>query len=209
MEAVVIVALVLIVVAVAAYLFVAYQQKNRTQSLRTKFGPEYDRTVEERGDRKRGEKDLMARSDRRSKLEIRPLDSEARERYAASWRDTQATFVDDPKRAIREADALIILVMRDRGYPVDDFEQRTADVSVDHPKVVENYRAAHTVSEANERGEATTEELRHAMVHYRELFKELLDVEDITHGLDEDREHAHDDRPREIDLTEERTRRTG
>jgi hypothetical protein len=206
METVVIVAIVLIVAAIGLYVFMSWRQKRRTESLRGQFGPEYDRALGDKGDRKSAESDLMARSDRRSKLEIRPLDPAARDRYLESWRDTQANFVDDPGRAIREADALIILVMRDRGYPIDDFEQRSADVSVDHPTVVENYRAAHAVSQANDRSEATTEDLRQAMVHYRELFRDLLETDDRVVGDHDERQPSQ--RTDVVDAGDHTVRRT-
>src|ERR687884_55880 len=117
---------------------------------------------------------LRARQKRRDELDVKPLDPAARERYAEEWQATQARFVDDPGGAITEADVLIQRVMRERGYPVEDFEQRAADVSVDHPDVVNNYRAAHGISIAHERERATTEDLRVAMQHYRSLFDELL-----------------------------------
>ena len=190
-----IVVLVLAVVAVAAvWAYYAYG-KRRSESLRGHFGPEYERTVAESGDRRGAERELIARKEHRARLDIRPLESAARRNYQASWTDTQTKFVDAPGQAIREADALIILVMRDRGYPVDGFEQRSADISVDHPGVVENYRAAHAVSMANERGETTTEDLRRAFVHYRHLFEELLELPD--------------ERSDHIDVTEREARARG
>jgi hypothetical protein len=125
--------------------------------------------------RRRAESELAERERRREYLEIVPLEPAARERYAEAWRDTQARFVDSPEQAIREADHLVTEVMRERGYPMEDFDQRAADVSVDHPNVTENYRAAHATSLANDQGEASTEDLRQAMVHYRALFVELLE----------------------------------
>src|SRR5918911_956822 len=118
---------------------------------------------------------LLERQKRRDELDVKPLDPAARERYAEEWQATQARFVDDPGGAITEADVLIQRVMRERGYPVEDFEQRAADVSVDHPEVVNNYRAAHGISIAHQREKASTEDLRVAMVHYRSLFDELLE----------------------------------
>jgi hypothetical protein len=198
---------VLVVVAAAVYAFFEYR-KRQTASLRGHFGPEYERAVSESGDQRGAERDLRARKEHRARLDIRPLDRSARENYQASWTDTQTKFVDAPGQAIREADALIILVMRDRGYPVDDFEQRSADISVDHPFVVENYRAAHAVSRANERGEATTEDLRRAMVHYRQLFEELLEVPSEAPGaVSMSERRARSDQT--VDLRESETRRTG
>jgi len=198
MDTWVILLIVLLVVAAAAvYAWFEYR-KRRTASLRGTFGPEYDRTVADSGGQRDAEKELRSRQEHRARLDIRPLDPAARRNYQASWTDTQAKFVDSPGQAIREADALIVLVMRDRGYPVDDFEQRAADISVDHPTVVENYRAAHAVSTANERGEATTEDLRRAMVHYRGLFNELLEVpEDAPGSVDVQADETGDLRERQ------------
>jgi hypothetical protein len=160
------------VVLAGLLLRTAYRQRERKR-LQSTFGPEYERAVSTTG-RRQAESELAARERRRAHLEIRPLDPAARQRYAEGWRDTQARFVDSPEQAIREADHLVIEVMRARGYPMEDFDQRAADVSVDHPNVVENYRAAHSTSLANEEGAASTEDLRQAMVHYRALFVELL-----------------------------------
>ncbi len=146
----------------------------RRRGLQERFGPEYDRTVESSGDRRAAERDLREREERHEELDIRELTPAARDRYFDEWRVVQTRFVDSPGDAVTEADTLVQQVMRDRGYPVDDFETRAEAVSVDHPHVVENYRAAHTVWAANERGEATTEDLRQSLVHYRSLFEELL-----------------------------------
>ena len=159
--------------ALAAIGWVAWS-KRRSGALRERFGPEYERTVSQVGDRRRAESELDARRKRRQQLDIRPLSAASRQRYASEWHDAQARFVDDPSVAVREADALVIGVMRERGYPMENFDQRTADVSVDHPNVVQNYRAAHGISMANDQGRASTEDLRQAMVHYRSLFDELL-----------------------------------
>jgi hypothetical protein len=168
------VAILVVVILLALLAFFAGRQR-RSRKLQDKFGPEYDRTVEQAGDRRAAEADLLERADRRAELNIVPLEPEARDRYIEAWRSTQAQFVDEPAQATREADRLITSVMRDRGYPVDDFEQRAADVSVDHPQVVDDYRAAHAIAAANDRSEASTEDLRQALVHYRSLFEELLE----------------------------------
>jgi hypothetical protein len=162
------------VVVVAAVVWSALRTR-RTKTLREGFGPEYDRTVADAPSKREAEAELEGRQKRREQLDIQPLSPGARDRYADQWQTTQARFVDDPAEAIGDADALIQQVMRDRGYPVTDFDQRAADVSVDHPEVVNNYRAAHGISVANTRGKATTEDLRQAMVHYRALFAELLE----------------------------------
>jgi len=169
---IVIVAVVLIALVVGALVLA---RQRRSQQLQEGFGPEYERTVSERGDRKEAEAELLERRKRHDRFEIRELDAAARDRYADRWRSAQRRFVDQPGPAVGEADALVMEVMRDRGYPVaDEFEQRAADVSVDHPEVVEHYRAAHEISGRATTGEASTEDLRQAMVHFRSLFVELL-----------------------------------
>jgi hypothetical protein len=168
---VIIVAAVLVVAAIVA---AAAARKRRTSQLREGFGPEYDRTVDSAGGRRDAERELQERRERREALDIRDLSPAARDRHLESWRVLQARFVDDPGSSVREADRLVQDVMRERGYPIHNFEQRAADVSVDHPHVVEHYRAAHRIWAANERGEATTEDLRQSVVHYRALFDELL-----------------------------------
>jgi FtsZ-interacting cell division protein ZipA len=170
---IVIVAIVLIALVVGALVLA---RQRRSQQLQEGFGPEYDRAVEEHsGDRKQAEAELHERRQRRDQFEIRELEPAARDAYAERWRTAQRRFVDQPGPAVGEADALVMEVMRDRGYPVaDEFDQRAADVSVDHPEVVEHYRAAHTISGRATTGEADTEDLRQAMVHFRALFVELL-----------------------------------
>ena len=172
---------ILVVVAVVAVVAVFLGQRRRTERLRQDFGPEYQRTVARTGDQRSAEADLAARQQRRKEFTIVALEPAARHRYLETWRATQARFVDDPAGATQQADRLVAEVMRDRGYPVDDFEQQAADVSVDHPQVAENYRAAHAVYQANEQGLASTDDLREAFVHYRSLFAQLLDVEDDGH----------------------------
>jgi hypothetical protein len=162
------------IVVAAALAFVALRRR-RTAQLRERFGPEYDRALEERGGRREAEAELGSRLDRRERLEIRPLAADARERYQASWTRAQREFVDDPAAAVARGDELVVSVMRDRGYPMDDFEQRVEDISVDHPDVVERYRSAHGIAQKNEQGEATTEDLRQALKHYRALFEHLLE----------------------------------
>ena len=176
---IVILAILVIAVIVAALL---YSRQRRSQQLQEGFGPEYERTVEERGgDRREAETELRERRDRREQFEIRELEPAVRDRYADRWRDAQRRFVDEPAPAVGEADGLVMEVMRDRGYPVaDEFDQRAADVSVDHPEVVEHYRAAHDISGRATAGEASTEDLRQAMVHFRALFVELLGTDETT-----------------------------
>jgi hypothetical protein len=173
--------IIILVVAVIAVLAIAvgvwmYMQKKRTERLRSRFGPEYERVVETDGDRRRAESVLEERQKRIEKLDIRPLPVEDRRRFQEAWTRDQALFVDDPKGAVAEADRLIGDVMKTRGYPVGNFEQRAADISVDYPMVVENYRIAHDIAIRDRRGEAGTEDLRKAMVHYRALFDELLEI---------------------------------
>ena len=150
----------------------------QSRSLRDRFGREYDRTVDKAGGRREAEQELRMREKRHDELDLRPLSPEARERYLRQWQLTQGRFVDDPTGAVSEADDLVQQVMRERGYPVDDFERRAADVSVEHPELVEKYRTADGIARASERGEASTEDLRHSVRHYRALFVELLDVAD-------------------------------
>src|SRR4029453_7638965 len=168
------VAIIVVIVLLALLAFFAGRQR-RSRRLQENFGPEYDRTVEEPGDRRAAEAELLERTERRQSFDIVALEPEARARYLEAWRNTQAQFVDQPAEAPRAADRLITSVMRDRGYPVDDFEQRAADISVDHPQVVDDYRAAHAIAARNDRSEASTEDLRQALVHYRSLFEELLE----------------------------------
>lgn len=177
-------------VVVAIVIWRAFAAR-RTHALRDRFGPEYDRTLEGTGSRRDAEAELSARADRRDELDIKPLPPGARERYVAEWQRVQARFVDDPDGAVREADMLIQSVMSDRGYPMDDFEHRAADISVDHPDVVENYREGNRLTRAAALGDGTTEDLRQAMQHYRSLFDELLD-ERSDAPLARDRAAAHD-----------------
>ncbi len=172
----VILIVVLVVAAVAAVAVWAAARQRRKSDLKQTFGPEYDREIERRGNARAAESELAARRERRAELDIRPLPEDARGRYAEAWRKIQERFVDRPTEAVRDADQLVQRVMADRGYPVDDFERRAADLSVDHPTLVENYRSAQRI--ASDGDEATTEELRKAMVHYRSLFNELLGSSD-------------------------------
>lgn len=196
------VAIIVIVVVVLALAWLL-GRRMRTTRLRKRFGPEYDRAVGDAGSRQAAEHELEDRQARRDKLDVVPLEVRARDRYLQEWRLVQARFVDSPSEATRSADRLISEVMRERGYPVEDFEQRASDISVDHPQVVDDYRSAHTVAEANERSQATTEDLRQALVHYRSLFEDLLEV-DETPG-ERLGERPDGDRPRdETGTTEER-----
>jgi hypothetical protein len=165
--------IVLLIALVAAGVVIARQR--RSQQLQEGFGPEYCRTLADRGDRRDAESELRERRERHEKLEIRELEPEARERYSERWRGAQRTFVDQPAAAVGEADALVSEVMSERGYPVEeDFDRRAADISVEHPVVVENYRSAHEISGRAVNNEASTEDLRQALIHFRALFEELL-----------------------------------
>jgi FtsZ-interacting cell division protein ZipA len=185
---------ILIVLALLVVLALFAGRQRRSRNLQQRFGPEYDRTVAETGDRKEAESRLQERTERRQRLDIVPLDPADRDRYVEAWRQTQARFVDEPAEATREADRLITDVMRKRGYPIDDFEQRAADISVDHPQVVDDYRAAQAIAAANERSEASTEDLRQALVHYRSLFEELLEVGRTDDGRSDDDRQPYDGR---------------
>jgi len=168
-------AILLIVVAALIVGFAWwYTQRNRSLQLRTHFGPEYDRLARTAG-RHGAETELLDRAHRVRRLTIRPLTADERAREADRWRACQARFVDDPGEAVLEADALVADVMRQRGYPVGDFERQAADVSVDHPRVVTEYRAAHDIADRHRNGRAATEDLRAALIHYRTLFDDLLE----------------------------------
>lgn len=169
--------IVVAVLAIGAVVAYSLMQRRRTEQLTERFGPEYQRTVEATGGQREAERELEARQRRVESLEIRRLTVDERDRYLASWNETQARFVDDPPGAISEADMLVQEVMRARGYPMTDFEQRAADVSVDHPHVVDEYRAAHAVTERDATDGVETEDLRQAMVHYRALFDDLLEAD--------------------------------
>lgn len=158
-------------IAVAAFLFT---KKRRSQALRERFGPEYDRVVRQEGTAARAEEVLEFRAKRRDKFDIKPLTAAGRAEFASRWANLQPQFVDDPKGSVNRADELVTEIMRARGYPMGDFEQRAADISVDHPVVVDNYRTAHDIALRHNAGKATTEDLRKAMVHYRALFEDLL-----------------------------------
>lgn len=160
--------------AVAVGLAALVLQRERSRRLQETFGPEYRRAVTERGDKRAAESELRERQEAREGLEITPLPARLREQYGQEWRRVQSSFVDNPSGAVAEADRLVGDVMRQRGYPVDDFERQAALVSVDHPEVVANYREGHAIFLSFDRGDAGTEDLRQAMRHYRALFDELL-----------------------------------
>ena len=169
--------LVIVVVVLLVVVGLLLLRQRRSAQLREGFGPEYDRALDEHGDQRAAEAELRERRDRRRSYDIKPLEESARQRYIERWKATQAKFVDQPASALTDADELVAEVMRERGYPVEDFDQQAADVSVDHPHVVESYRTAHAIHSERD---ASTEDLRKAMVHYRALFADLLEPEHET-----------------------------
>lgn len=172
-----------IVIAVVIVLLLAvafFLRRRRSRNLRKHFGPEYKRAVDQFGDQRKAEEELAAREERVRKFEIHRLEPGEQARFAEAWDAAKARFVDEPSQAVRDAEGLVKDVMAARGYPVGDFEQRAADVSVDHPNVVKNYRAAHEIAARNNSGNATTEDLRQALVYYRSLFEELLEPAETT-----------------------------
>ena len=173
----VVVVILVIVVAVALYV---RKRKNTSAELRDRFGPEYERAVQTHGSERRAEAKLVDREKRVEKLKIRDLDPTERERFSGQWTSVQSRFLDYPKGAVTEADELVSSLMQTRGYPVTDFDQGAADISVDHPRVVENYRSAHEIALRVGKDAATTEDLCRAMIHYRSLFEELVQVPAIV-----------------------------
>jgi len=165
------------------------RQRQRSEQLRARYGPEYERTVNQVGDKRRAESELVKRQQRVAALAICALSPEQLNGYLQQWQAVQTRFVDDPKGAVMDADHLVEEVMQSRGYPVAEFDRRVADISVHHPRVVDNYRSAHDIAQRHKLGQATTEDLRRAMVYYRGLFQDLL----------EDREHEGE--PREVTLS--------
>lgn len=167
--------ILLVVMAVVVVAGVLLFQRRRSEHLRSRFGPEYEHAVDETGSRRKAEAELAKREKRVEKLTIVPLEPAARKDFVERWTAVQARFVDDPPRAVTYADALLGEVMSARGYPMGDFDRRAGDISVDHPAVVEHYRAGHDIAVRHNRGEAGTEDLRQAMIHYRALFEELVE----------------------------------
>jgi hypothetical protein len=172
-------AVAILIVAVLVWLYMR-KRRNTTADLRKKFGPEYDRAVLVHGAGRKAEAKLEDREKRVDKLDIRDLDPIEHERFLKRWDSVQSRFVDSPKGAVTEADDLVSSLMKARGYPVSDFDQRAADISVDYPRVVENYRSAHEIALRVGKDAATTEDLRTAMIHYRSLFEELVQVPAIV-----------------------------
>ncbi|WP_031074121.1 hypothetical protein [Streptomyces sp. NRRL S-118] len=166
----IIIPVVVVLAVVAAVAFIALRRRR----LRERFGPEYERTVEDAGGRLAAERELSEREKRHDALDIRPLPDDARDRYSRDWANVQGEFVDRPEDAVQDADLLVTSLMRDRGYPTEGLDQRLRDLSVEHGRTIDHYRAAHEVNQLSMKHQATTEQLRGAMVHYRALFDELL-----------------------------------
>jgi hypothetical protein len=174
MNTVLTIVIIVVVVLAAAAVFFMYRRRESAQ-LHERFGPEYERTLEDSGDRRSAERELRQRERRVSKLDIVPLSRESAELYRGEWVRIQQSFVDRPGSAVADADRLVLRMMREAGYPVDEFDQRVNDISVDHPEVAAHYRDAHRVAVAQAHGEADTEELRQAVTAYRALVDALLD----------------------------------
>jgi|HubBroStandDraft_5_1064220.scaffolds.fasta_scaffold204204_2 hypothetical protein len=168
---------ILVLAAVAAVTFATLHRKRQSLRLKKQFGPEYDRAVERLGGQSKAEAELREREARIAKLNIAPLTADQAAQFSQAWKRVQGIFVDDPSGAVAQADKLVQEVMTARGYPMGDFERRASDISVDHPTVVEAYRAAQLIAGRDARGEADTEQLRKAFVHYRTLFAELLEIQ--------------------------------
>lgn len=167
---------VVVLVAIALAVWSSYKKKKQSRRLQERFGPEYGRSLDDLGSRTKAESELKAREKRVELLTIVPLSPSDAARFSQTWKDLQGRFVDNPKGAVAQADLLVRELMQKRGYPMGDFERRAADISVDHPEVVAHYREAQAIAVRDERGEADTEDLRKAVVHYRALFDELLEV---------------------------------
>jgi hypothetical protein len=166
---------IVLAIGAAQWMYIKYTQKKRTHQLRSKFGGEYDKVISNHRGRAQAESELQKRAERVATFNIHPLRAEECSRYTEDWRREQSLFVDDPQAAVNHADTLVQHVMQHRGYPVGNFDQTATDLSVDHPRVVENYRIAHEITIREGRDRGSTEDLRKAMVSYRALFEDLLD----------------------------------
>lgn len=183
MESQTLTVVILVAVALLAGVTVwALMRRQRSEQLKQRFGPEYERTLQTAGTLSEAEKALADRAARVDRFKLRPLSRDQADAFSREWKRVQATFVDDPDRAVGDADNLVTQVMAARGYPIEDFDRRAEDVSVDHPNVVENYRVGRALVLRRKRGEAGTEELRQAVVNYRALFDDLLEVEEVHHA---------------------------
>jgi hypothetical protein len=166
--------LIAIGIVVVVGLVLALSRQRRSSGLREQFGSEYDRTIDMRQNRRAAETELRDRAKQRARIELHPLTQASRDRYTSEWANVQAQFVDQPTDAVRSADGLVHRVMNERGYPMDNFDDEADLISVDHPDVVDNFRSAHGVFLQAQNQQATTEDLRSAMLHYRSLFDKLL-----------------------------------
>lgn len=175
-----IITVVAVLVIIGIVLGLVFSRRKRTEKLQEHFGPEYEHAVQTLGDEKEAQAELEERKKHVEALNIRSLSTVERDRYLAEWTAVQSKFVDEPGQAIVEADRLIMEVMQLRAYPVSDFEQRAADISVQYPALVSNYRAARAIALKNEQHQADTEELRQAMIYYRSLFEELLETRAVV-----------------------------
>ncbi|GHJ51936.1 hypothetical protein [Micromonospora chersina] len=188
-QVVVIVIVVIVLAALAAFAVVA----SRRRALKQRFGPEYDRAVAEQDSRGAAERELRERERRHAELELTPLSPESRARYAAAWEELQVRFVDSPAETVGDADELVSRLIAERGYPTGDFSDQIAHLSVEHARTLTHYRDAHDIRLRNERGEAGTEELRQALVHYRALFADLLGEDPVGHRPEQRHpDHEHD-----------------
>jgi hypothetical protein len=192
----VVIAIVVIVAVVAIIAGIAISRRRRSARLKEHFGPEYDRTVGEVGEQRAAETELIQREKKRKKLDIIELTPEQRQEHAATWQRVQTEFVDDPQDAVGRAERLVTRVMRERGYPIDDFDHRAADISVDHPDIVENYRSAHAIYQSQHNGTISTEDARQAFVHYRALFDRLLGIDSDTNKQVQNGEHRRQEHDR-------------
>ena len=196
MDTVVVVVIIIVVVVAVVGVVTLFSRRRRSNQLRQRFGPEYERTVEESDGRRAAERDLRERERRRSEFEVTPVPEQNAARYREEWADIQHRFVDQPAEAVERADRLVVQIMRDSGYPVDDFEHRVDDISVDHPEVAQHYREAHSVAEAQAVGSADTEQLRQAVTSYRQLVDALLGESDdgpvTNQESSDDRDSTHD-----------------
>ena len=174
-----IIVIVLVVLVIVAALAVAFRSIGRRRALQSRFGPEYDRVVEEQESRSAAERELRDRERRHAELTLTPLSPESRARYAAAWEELQVRFIDSPGETVGDADELVTRLIEEQGYPTGDFSDQIAHLSVEHARTLTNYRDAHEIHLRNSRGEASTEELRQAVVHYRALFADLLGEEPV------------------------------
>ncbi|MFB9239260.1 hypothetical protein ACFFWC_27635 [Plantactinospora siamensis] len=177
---------IVVIVVVLAVLVGVVVVAGRRRALRNRFGPEYDRVVAEQDSRSAAERELRERERRHAELTLNPLSEESRERYASAWEEIQARFVDEPSEAVGAADELVTRLVAERGYPTENYEDQLAHLSVEHARTLTNYRDAHEINLANARGEASTEQLRQAVVHYRALFADLLGADPVPQNRSDD-----------------------